>query len=104
MNQERNYLVTVGDNETGEVFYIKEELNKESIETALLVGYEVIFHNKEQENDFKKIIELVKSIACSVVDDEVVTCPYCYEELEKGSINYYEGYHVDGCDDYGVHY
>ena len=26
------------------------------------------------------------------------TCPYCGGELKPDSINYFEGYHIDGCD------
>lgn len=25
-------------------------------------------------------------------------CPMCRQELKPGSINYFEGYHIDGCD------
>lgn len=105
MKQERIYLVSVGDVKTGETLFNKELLSKNEVETAYLSGYDVYFHIDSQEKDFDKLSSLIRSIACtSNDDDEVVTCPYCYEELKKGTINYYEGYHVDGCDDYGVHY
>jgi uncharacterized protein (DUF983 family) len=25
-------------------------------------------------------------------------CPKCGQELKQGSMNYFEGFHVDGCD------
>jgi hypothetical protein len=25
-------------------------------------------------------------------------CPKCGQELKPGSINYFEGFHIDGCD------
>lgn len=31
---------------------------------------------------------------------QVVRCPYCGDILKYNSINYHEGYHIDGCDEF----
>lgn len=41
--------------------------------------------------------------AQKMVDEEVKAgvrkfCPGCGQELKPGSISYFEGYHIDGCD------
>lgn len=41
--------------------------------------------------------------AAQICDAEVKAgivrrCPMCGQELTPGSINYFEGYHIDGCD------
>lgn len=42
-------------------------------------------------------------IAKAMCDEEVEAgivknCPYCGGRLKEGSLNYFEGFHVDGCE------
>lgn len=64
-----------------------------------------------QEVDMREISEGVYECPCCETvhdtrEDDIKNkyCPLCYGELTFGSINYDEGYHIDGCDGYGVHY
>ncbi len=44
-------------------------------------------------------IDTAKQMCNAEVDAGIIkTCPMCGQELKPGSISYFEGYHIDGCD------
>ena len=44
-------------------------------------------------------IDIAKRISDAEVEAGIVKyCPMCRQELKQGSISYFEGFHIDGCD------
>jgi hypothetical protein len=53
----------------------------------------------KMDDDQKAMWELAQRICDAEVAQGIVKyCPYCGTRLKEGSLNYFEGFHVDGCD------
>lgn len=42
-------------------------------------------------------VERAQALSTYFEDEEVIFCLICGEPLRKGSVSYFEGYHIDSC-------